>query len=83
MWQAFHSIFGMTFTQQFLQCENGTENSDSDVDSWELPSNTHSDTPETTESGDTSGNSGPGAENAQADELPNTTETEASSGGST
>ena len=67
---------------------NGAENSDSDVDSWELPSTAHSDTPETTESGDTSGNSGPGAENAPADELPNTSETEnaeaeASSGGST
>ena len=46
------------------ETENGDENSDSKVDSWELPSTAHSDTPETTRSGDTSGNSGPGAKNA-------------------
>ena len=68
------------------EAENGDENSNSDSDSWELPSTPHSDTPETTESGDDSGHSGSGANGTPADELPNTSETaevEASLGGST
>lgn len=63
--------------------EDGEENSNSATDSWELPSTQHSDThlPEAKESGDASENMGSAAENAAADELPNTVEAEASLGG--
>ena len=55
------------------ETKNGDENSNSDADSWELPSSTPSNNPET-ESGGAERN---GVEPDPADELPNTSENEA------
>ena len=56
------------------ETENGDENSNSDTDSWELPSSAPSNNPENTESG---GAASDGVEPDPADELPNTSENEA------